>query len=272
MAVALTAAQMTVKEILEGSTQRDLLAYARAVALPGALKSTRKQDLVSNLMDLCDDAPHKQSTCTDLLAGHGVRDLRWLIARLRGLGCLVRLGQKPRRDDLVAANPNVDEYAPSCNPGPSTGPSHRRGLCLSAGSVGSAEKPSAIKEGAGPQESMALVAHDTAADPGKLQRKLTKRWGKRCARFLKRAARKEKLANLDTVLQRVLQDHGETTTMGELRAMVGRAVGVTLEGKYRAPFDKALSKLTAPPPTQPRARRRFKIANKRAKHDETRNA
>ena len=63
-----------------------------------------------------------------------------------------------------------------------------------------------------------------------------------------------------------------SATTGELRAMVGRAVGVTLEGKYRAPFDKALSKLTAPPPTQPRARRRFKIANKRAKHDETRNA
>ena len=90
-------------DILEGSAQRDLLAYARAFALPGALKSTRKQDLVSNLMDLCDGAPHKQSTCTDLLAGHGVRDLRRLIARLRGLCCLARLGQKPRRNDLVAA-------------------------------------------------------------------------------------------------------------------------------------------------------------------------
>ena len=80
------------------------------------------------------------------------------------------------------------------------------------------------------------------------------------------------MANLDTVLQRVLQDHGETTTVGELRAMVGREVGVTLEGKYRPPFDEALSRLTAPPPTRPRACRRFKIASKRAKHDETRNA
>ena len=86
MAAALTAAQLMVKEILEGSTQRDLLAYARAVALPGASKSTRKQDLVSNLMDLCDDASHKQSTCTGLLAGHGVHDLRRLIARLKGIG------------------------------------------------------------------------------------------------------------------------------------------------------------------------------------------
>ena len=119
---------------------------------------------------------------------------------------------------------------------------------------------------------MALVAYDTAADPGKLQRKLMKRWGKRCARFLKRAARKEKLANLDTVLQRVLQDHGKTAAVGELRAMVGRAVGVTLEGKYRAPFDKALFRLTAPTPARPRACRRFKIASKRAKHRETRNA
>ena len=67
-----------------------------------------------------------------------------------------------------------------------------------------------------------------------------KRRGKRCAIFLKRAARKEKLANLDTVLQRVLQDHGETTTIGELRAMVGREVGVTLEGKHRAPFRQGI--------------------------------
>ena len=134
---------------------------------------------------------------------------------------MVRLGQKPRRNHLAAAIVSVDEYAPSRNPGPSTGLSRRKGLRLSAGSVGSAEKPSAIKEGAGPQESMALVACDTAADPGKLQRKLMKRWGKRRARFHKTAAREEKLANLDTVLQRALQDHGETTTIGELRAMVG---------------------------------------------------
>ena len=141
MAAALTAAQLMVKEILEGSTQRDLLTYAR-VSLPGALKSTRKQDLVSNLMDLCDDASRKQSMCTEFLAGHGVEDLRRLIRQLRGLGCLVRLGQKPRRNDLVAAIVSVDEYAPSRNPG-----SHRKGLCLSAGSVGSAEQPSAIKGG-----------------------------------------------------------------------------------------------------------------------------
>ena len=84
MVAALTAAQLMANEILEGSTQRDLLVYARAFVLPGALASTRKQDLVSNLMGVCDGAPHKQSTCTDLLAGHGVHDLRRLIARLMG--------------------------------------------------------------------------------------------------------------------------------------------------------------------------------------------
>ena len=52
MAAALTAAQLMVNEILEGSTQRDLLAYARAFALPGALASTRNQYLVINIMDL----------------------------------------------------------------------------------------------------------------------------------------------------------------------------------------------------------------------------
>ena len=117
MAAALTAAQLMVKEILEGSTQRDLLAYARVFALPGALASTRKQDLVSNLMDLCDDASHKQSTCTDLLAGHGAHELASVDCAVEGLGCLVRLGQKPRRNDLVAVIVRVDEYAPSRKPG-----------------------------------------------------------------------------------------------------------------------------------------------------------
>ena len=96
--------------------------------------------------------------------------------------------------------------------------------------------------------------------------------GEEGAILLKRAARKEKLANLDTVLQRVLQEHGETTTIGELRAMVGRAVGVTLEGKYRAPSTRHCPDSPPRRPTQPRARRRFKIASTRAKHDETRNA
>jgi len=74
---------------------------------------------------------------------------------------LARLGQKPRRNQLVAAIVSVGEYAPSRNPGPSTGLSCRKGLGLSAGSP----------------ESMALVAYDTDVDPDKLQRKLVKRWG-----------------------------------------------------------------------------------------------
>ena len=88
-----------------------------------------------------------------------------------------------------------------------------------------------------PQASAVLVAFETSADPSKLRRKLVKRWRKSYGNCLKKRQQKEKLASLQTVLQKALQEHGPTVTMGELRAMVGQTLGITLEGKNKVPFD-----------------------------------
>ncbi len=116
---------------------------------------------------------------------------------------------------------------------------------------------------------MVMDAFGTAAYPSKLQRKLRKRWRRKWEKFFKRTQRKDKLATLTPVLRKALQDHGDTVTIGELRAMVGKTLGITLEGKYRVAFDLALPSLTAPPPIKCKHRCRFKLASKRAKHDQT---
>ena len=103
-----------------------------------------------------------------------------------------------------------------------------------------------------------MVALDSAAAPLKLQQKLSRRWGKKCARFLKH--RKQKLERVEDELRKVFQEHQATATVGELRAMVGHAVGVPLDGKYRLRFDRALVNLTSAPLKKHRPKRRFTIA------------
>ena len=110
---------------------------------------------------------------------------------------------------------------------------------------------------------MVLVALDSAAAPLKLQQKLCRRWAKKWARFTKKNDRKCRLKRVEDELRKALQDHRAAATVGELRAMVGQAVGLPLEGKYRLRFDKALSKLTRTPPKKRRAQRRFTIAKGR---------
>ena len=58
-----TAPQLVVKDIREWSPQGKLLACEQAFAVSEALASTRKQDLVTNLMALCDDAARRQRVC-----------------------------------------------------------------------------------------------------------------------------------------------------------------------------------------------------------------
>ena len=115
---------------------------------------------------------------------------------------------------------------------------------------------SAIK----PPSCTALVAVDSAAAPVKLQQRLHRRWRKKWMKFYKRQDRKQKLKRVEDELRKVLQEHQATATVGELRAMVGHAVGVPLDGKYRLRFDRALVNLTSAPLKKHRPKRRFTIA------------
>ena len=123
--------------------------------------------------------------------------------------------------------------------------------------MGASEDPgSAVK----PPSCTALVAVDSAAAPLTLQQRLHRHWRKKWVKFHKRQDRKQKLKRVEDELRKVFQEHQATATVGELRAMVGHAVGVPLDGKYRLRFDRALVNLTSAPLKKHRPKRRFTIA------------
>ena len=256
---AMSAARHVIKEILDATTQRDLLACRRSLAFVGGpVQCTRRQGLMDELTTLSEDPRNRQSICTDLLVGRNVHELRLVIGRLKGAGCLVPRGSRSRRSDLVDAIIHTEEYAPRKSP---TVPMGSKGLCRSS------PQAAAVTTG-GPassnpvETSTTLVAFDTVADPAKLKRKLIKKWSKRWAKFCKKKARRDKLAKVEVALQGALDDH-RTATVGDLRAIVGQKLGIILHGKNRLAFDKALFKLTAPLPRQQRPQKRFKLADKR---------
>ena len=222
---------------------------------------------------------NRQRIFAEVLATWTMHEMRLFIARLKRLGYAVPVGQRPRRPDLIAAIVSTREYIARA---PAVSKLMRKDICSSAGacsSAGVAEPLGPCLEGTSqdscsrtrsscedpgsavePPSCMALVALDSAAAPLKLQRKLCRRWSKKCARFIKKHDRKRKLKRVENELRKAFQDHGATSTVGELRAMVGQAVGLPLVWKYRLRFDRALVKLTSAPPKKRRARRRFTIA------------
>ena len=74
------------------------------------------------------------------------------------------------------------------------------------------------------------------------------------------------MADLPIVLEQALRECGADATVGTLRAVVAARLGVDLEGRNNFRFDCALLALTNAPAKQPRARRRFKVAGRVAKH------
>ena len=268
-----TAAQWVVREILGASSQKELLACRRTLVTAGRVASTLKRDLVPELSELCEDVGLRRRICNEILAGYAVKDLRSLITRLRAHGCLVRVGPRPKRDDLASAIVDIDAFATtggraSASSGSSAeiGPSNTETptawlrqsdsddellINLKSSSAQAEDRP-VPNASTTPDTSMALVAFESSADPGKLQKKLIKRWGKK--------RRKEKLGRLESVLKDTLDEHaGLPTTVDELRGIVGQTLGISLQGSALVTFYKVLFKLTAPPPTKTRSRRRFKV-------------
>jgi len=251
------------EEVLGNCLQRDLMAFRRYSPLAATKGSTRKADLITDLLSACDGVAAGQRMCSELMAAWSTHVLRLFIARLRGLGFMVTVGPRPRRQDLVAAiisaegHPRVrGSHAPgrSAEPRHSPGPSEDtgKGVCPSTSASYSPGLPSS---------SVALVAVDSAAAPVKLQFKLRRRWAKRWARLLRKRDRKRNLKRVEGELRNALQDHGEMTSIGDLRSMVGKALGLALDdGEYRRRFDRTLSQLTSPPQQKRRARQRFTIA------------
>ena len=275
----MAAAQGVVVEVLQTCRQQDLLALRRSTLPATPIRSTRKSDLVADVAAECDALANRQRIFAEVMVDWTMHDMRCFMARLKGLGYVVPIGQRPRRPDLMAAIINTREYVAKA---PVVSKRMRKDLCSSASacsSAGVAEHLGPCSEGttqdscsstrnscgdpgsaAEPPSCTAMVALDSSAAPLKLQQKMFKRWSKKWARFTKKNDRKHKLKRVADELRKALQDHRATSTVGDLRDMVGQAVGLPLDGKYRLRFDRALVKLTSAPPKKRRKRCRFTIA------------
>ena len=229
------------------------------------IRSKRKLELIADIAPECDAPAKRQRIFAEVLGTWLKHELRLFIARLRGLGYMVPVAQRPRHQDLIAAIVNAGERvakAPTvskqarkeCD---ARAPAEQSGLRAEGTSQGSSStRVMGASEDPG---SWALVAVDSAAAPVKLQQRLHRRWRKKWMKFHKRQDRKQKLKCVEDELRKAFQEHRATATVGELRAMVGHAVGVPLDGKYRLRFDRALINLTSAPLKKRRPRRRFTI-------------
>ena len=287
------AAQRVTEEVLGACRQEALLALRRSVLPYVPIRSKRKLELIADIAPECDTPAKRQRIFAELLGTWLTRELRLLIARLRGLGYMVRVNQRPRHQDLIAAIVNAGECIAKAPIVSKQASKTRKDICSSA-SAAAATAPTVSKrarkecdarapaeqsglraEGTSQGSSStrvmgasedpgsavtALVAVDSAAAPVKLQQRLHRRWRKKWMKFHKRQDRKQKLKRVEDELRRAFEEHQATATVGELRAMVGHAVGVPLDGKYRLRFDRALINLTSAPLKKHRPKRRFTIA------------
>ena len=281
---AMAAAQRVAAEVLETCRQPTLLALRRSALPTTPIRSSRKSELIADLTAECNTPANRQRIFTEVLATWSTHELRLFIAHLKGLGYNTPVGLRCKPADLIAAIVSA-ERKDICSSAPVAATARigskrtRNGICSSAPAVARApavskpavSDPSAgssqsVREGAcssagvaEPPSCMALVALDSAAAPLKLQKKLSRRWSKKWAKSLKKQIRKQKLKRVADETRKAFQEHQTTTTVGELRVMVGQAVGLPLDGKYRLGFDRTIFELTRPPPKKRRARRRFYI-------------
>ena len=254
------AAQHVTEEVLGTCRQEALLALRRSVLPCVPIQSKRKLELIADIAPECEAPAKRQHIFAEVLGTWLKHELRLFIARLRGLGYMVPVAQRPRRQDMIAAIVNAGECIAKAPIVSKQTSKTRKDICSSA-SAAAATAPtvdpgSAVK----PPSCTALVAVDSAAAPVKLQQRLHRRWRKKWMKFYKRQDRKQKLKRVEDELRKVFQEHQATATVGELRAMVGHAVGVPLDGKYRLRFDRALINLTSTPLKKHRPKRRFTIA------------
>ena len=264
------AAQRVTEEVLGTCRQEALLALRRSVLPCVPIRSKRKLELIADIAHECDAPAKRQCILAEVLGGWSKHELRVFIKRLRGLGYMVQVAQRPRHQDLIAAIVNAGECIAKAPIVSKQTSKTRKDICSSASAaaegtsqgssstrvMGASEDPgSAVK----PPSCTALVAVASAAAPVKLQQRLHRRWRKKWMKFHKATSRKQKLKRVEDELRKVFQEHQATATVGELRAMVGHAVGVPLDGKYRLRFDRALINLTSAPLKKRRPRRRFAI-------------
>ena len=101
----MAAAQRVTEEVLGTCQQEALLALRRSVLPCTPIRSKRKLELIADIAPECDTPANRQRILAEVLGTWLMRDLRLFIARLRGLGYMVPVAQRPRQQDLIAARP-----------------------------------------------------------------------------------------------------------------------------------------------------------------------
>ena len=163
--------------------QETLLALRRSVLPATPIRSSRKLELIADIAAKCDTSAMRQRIFAEVLVNWSMRDVRLFIARMRGLGYMGPVGQKSRKQDLIAAIVRAGERTDMT---PTASTRARKDICSSAGVVeqlGLCTEDYSDSDGPGsaiePPSCTTLVALDSAAAPLKLQQKLSKRWRKK---------------------------------------------------------------------------------------------
>ena len=176
--------------------QQALLALRRSVLPATPIRSSRKSELIADIAAECGSPANRQRIFAEVLVTLSMPELRLFMARLRGIGYKVPVGQRPRKQDLIAAIVSAGECTATA---PTVSKRTRKDICSSAGlaeqlGVGAEEFSSqgSSSEGPGsavePPSCTALVALDSAAAPLKLQQKMSRRWRKKWAKLINKNA------------------------------------------------------------------------------------
>ena len=110
--------------------QQALLALRRSVLPATPIRSSRKSELIADVAAECDTPANRQHIFAEVLVNWSMHELRLFIARLRGLGYMVPVGQRPRKQDLIAAIVSAGECTATA---PTVSKRTRKDICSSAG-------------------------------------------------------------------------------------------------------------------------------------------
>ena len=99
-----------VTELVLGTCRQEALLALRRSVLPCVpFRSKRKLELIADIVPECDAPAKRQRIFGEVLGTWSMHELRLFIARLRGLGYMVPVAQRPRQQDLIAAIVNAGE-------------------------------------------------------------------------------------------------------------------------------------------------------------------
>ena len=171
---AMAAAQHVLKEICDASSQKDLQKCRRMLSyVHCSERSTRRESLTDQLLELSQDPQRHKLICTELLAGWQRWRLLNLLRKLRTSGCEVTFSGQ-RNDDLAKPIIDVKEYKPRQDAAAAAAASSAEGPSISKGTCPNSFPPA--PPGVQAVTEMTMVAVDTSADPVKQKRKLCRTW------------------------------------------------------------------------------------------------